>query len=1174
MAPQELEGENLGDKHRTYNKILQQQLATQQINLDAVKLDDSDVNNLLKIDIASHNKDVAYILNVLQSDDLFYVSKALAKCTWLVTDQKYANIINPDYLQSELYPKMTTKAVIKLKKYIRHHIKDESRAEMFYSNEKVKSDAIKWLPYCSVPFIENNVLNHNILYDNPMKLRLFKRLCEKSITIFEIIIKHLNYYDRKRHLQVVTFFLNTNIDKYLDIIENNDGPYVCPKLNHNATALIMKHSPKRIIDKIDNYISMIHIPTFAKYFKESEIKSFLYSQAKKHSEGKEGSSNLRKIFYIDNLTHFINRLPKDEQFDFVKNSCMLQEKENVEQNIEIISDDLQMRKICNVFNQKSHIWYQFAPFNIAFEEITKLISQNMDTHEKQQLLSLLLKCAGHNCLNIQKLIKYFMNKHKNEEKYFKTQFVTEVLSYIQGTKYDSETWNQLNELITSMKFYEPSVDHSSNYREIKNYIIVYNIVNDQKPPEVVKEQFSFDTLITFRTCLDEEKQNLVFVYLYEHLTSQLKTDSLTAKTDFEDAIDLIKNILTLIKDWKKSFLDYPLILQKIRELISLKKKNSWQTSLTPLYNVNKSWRKHMFEESLTLCSNEDVCLNALKHGPQLLVRCGEEVEVLTTGTTDNIVSLHRLHRKLRVYWPHSLAQQWIDSYLNKIQDLNSRNAIVRHLCIVLPQTQLLNLIEEYKPKSPKIDWKLIDERVLNVQRLLAKNMHRGRPQPTPDAIIAYAVGDYLQFALPSLLAIFYNLKSTMHSHYIPKLLDAPVSIQKHGIRLAFEKLDREQLKKLFLNCWNTSKNISIRATIFKYSFTLLCTEKDPINAVSLWELLEPFIDNLTYGEDVDIYGMLAKVDQVPSSVRVQFLLKSYNFLQKLIPNVKEGDRSDYQRYCTQLASYSRELMETINQSFVKTIIEEFVENYFFKTGEEVEEYIYNSDGMIAVISAYVLCSKKEEDQLQKYEQIIVPIMQRSFENWGTKCSATSLFRKRFQELLTQLTCDLKDYVLEKNMIIPVKIYSLIQIELEKYLTVPENYMTLTKWKLTVALAKLLDQYSAMGENRDEKVGHEFGIISLEFLKSDITLHFPCIYILFSKCVKYLLDNIIAKPALFKFYDAILSDLNCIHAYLSFMEIADTNPRDEEYEQKWKRVLSHPSVEVKMHYYNKREEKEI
>ncbi|KAH9641477.1 hypothetical protein HF086_006093 [Spodoptera exigua] len=1161
MAPLDLEGGTLGQKHAHYNKLLKEAISSGQ-HVSAFTLGDNDIENLLKIDQACHVRDVDFIVSVFKCGDILCVSRALARSRWLITDPQYANIINADYVHTQLFPYMSTKAFIKLIKQIRLNILDEERAEQFYLHEKKDTDALKWLPKCSANFIEANIEKHF----NNLKMRTFKRLCEKTNKIFEIFMEKTCYYDRARYAQVAMFLLKADVDKFLDVIEKDRSNYL-PKFNDKATALIMKKSPKRVIDKFDRFATSIHIPTFSRFLKTDEIKPFLYAQAKKENDNNFEYYNLRNFFRYDTLKYFIKKLPKNEQFEFVKKIFIDKEIADAdEEKLVAGTEQYNMRKLYVVVRTPSYVWYRFADFERAFQDITEIISKDLDNNDKISMLAVLMACADNNLEHIQKLIQYYLDKHRTADNHNTWKFTTDLLNNTNIHQYDEKTWSLINELFKILKIFDES-DSSSvqNIGVIIESIIVYNLIHDQNVSANVQQKFSFKTLKQYGKKLNEEQKEKVFRYLYNFLINKLKP--IIKEDDFSDTISTLSQILELLRDWKKQLADYTLVTDKIKECVEIRRKNSWKGSLLHIYKFNKSWQRLMFEESVAMNPGEEVCLNALKHDPLLLERQSNDVQSLRCN---DAVTLRRLLAKLRTYWPQSLSTQWVEAYMENLNKTDGHKATIRGLCASLSQKPLLELIEKYKPTQAKIDWSAIDDRILSIQRFIAKNMHIARPQPSPENILFFARGDYLQYALPSLLAIFYNLSIMESKKYILKLLDAPVSVQKHGIRLVYKKLDHETIKKIFFDCWKASKNVSIRAIIFKFTFELLCNEKDSANAVSLWELIELFIDNLTFEEDKKIYELMSNIEKIPLNVRAKYLVKAYNFMKNLTQKVKEEDRENYKRITAQLAEHSRQVIEDMPSEFITDIIQEFIDKEFFGFEDNFGS-VYSSGGIISVISAYLLSAKSENEQAEKYEKVFVPIMRRAFEKWSEKKDGSFIIRSNFQCLLTHLSNDLKDYVVEKNLLLPHKMFLNIKEELEKSISKSENYMMLTKWKLTVALCKLAEIPYSEGDNWvgiTSEIATDFGQIALDYLKEDVKIHFPCIYKLYSKALNSQLHLISQERIKITIYRCFLADENFIEGYLTAIETSkESYSYDKDmYSDLWDQISEHPSVEIKMHYY--------
>ncbi|CAH2237055.1 jg9546 [Pararge aegeria aegeria] len=129
-APIELEGRNLGEKHKHFNQLVKEATATQTYKIDEFNVEEGDIKNLLKIDVANKKRDVNYILKVLLN------------------------------------------------------LKDTTRAEKFYEYEKSPEKAVYWLPHCSAEFI----LQHFAKHIDHLKISLIQRLCQKNILVLETFV--------------------------------------------------------------------------------------------------------------------------------------------------------------------------------------------------------------------------------------------------------------------------------------------------------------------------------------------------------------------------------------------------------------------------------------------------------------------------------------------------------------------------------------------------------------------------------------------------------------------------------------------------------------------------------------------------------------------------------------------------------------------------------------------------------------------------------------------------------------------------------------------------------------------------------------------------------------------------------------------------------------------------
>ncbi|XP_072934427.1 uncharacterized protein [Epargyreus clarus] len=731
MAELVLEGNTLGEKHQQYNIIVHDVIASQKtVNTENFNSenDDSDLVNLLNIDIASHNKDINYFLKVLTCEDMLYVSRAIKQSNWLINDESYAHIIHPNYLSTNIFPHMCSKAKYKLIKHIRNNLKDEKRAEEFYTHEENPKEAVKWLPGCSLKFIENNLIYHV----KHIKMTLLRRLCEKSITALEIYVKNSNTGEEGKALQANMFLLPSNTEKYLDLVEAINS-YYFPTFNKRATKVIMKKNSNRIIDKFEIYYKMIDLQTFIKYLKPENIKDFLIRQAQKI----EGS--LYRYFNFERLILYIKLMPQEVRFEFVKEVFIDKKHESKEKYLLSEKETKGMSNLYEItsripFND-GHIWYQFAPFDVALQKIKELIGTATNIRHKISLFEVLLTSAQRNITHQRAFLEYFRNI--NTESRVKQQILKKVLTENNFLKYNSETWVVINDIFESMDIYT----ESENIEYITEAIISYKVVHEEKVPEIVENKFNFNSLVRYHKYLTETQKTMVFNYLYSLITDKIFKCNTESEKGFTEKINTLEQALNLLKDFKQDLERYPALICIIKDLIKIKYDSSWNVSMEVLFNVKKTWRKLFFEQSLALCPTESNLLNALKHGPHLLE---QNKNVVQNMLCNDKLSLNRFLSKIKIYWTNSLTENITLKYTEKLSFVGDHNATTRGLSILLPRRNLKKLLEHYAPKEAKIDWSKIDEIELSVQQQFAKNMHRARPQPHPEAILWYAKGDYLR----------------------------------------------------------------------------------------------------------------------------------------------------------------------------------------------------------------------------------------------------------------------------------------------------------------------------------------------------------------------------------------------------------------------------------------------
>nr|XP_032527686.1 uncharacterized protein LOC116777970 [Danaus plexippus plexippus] len=1141
MVAMELEGKNLGEKHRNYNKTVKSNMKNVDHKLDDFNVDEDDISNLIKIDLASETRNLEYILKVLVCDDILYVSRALKKCNWLFTEPGYDHIINANYLNTVLFKQMNTKAVNKFKRCLKSHLKDTSRAESFYECENDPSEAVKWLPNCSTNFIVEKIKMHL----EHLSISLLRRLSERTITVLEFYIKEYKgyKYSTKDVLESTMFLINIDLNKYLDIVE--ELTHSKPVFGKRATAFIMNKASQRIIDKYEFYRHCIHLETFIKCLGSNNIKNFLYSQAEKREDKHPF------IFDSHSLNMFIRNMPKDVRLNFITQIFI--DKVHKEDNL---VSDTEKRAMTYISDCAEHgpnalrfLW-SHLPFNTCFDYMKEYLQSETRPRALKKTLSTIITRANENQENLNMLIKYFSQYNKDASPEIRDYFINELTKETKFHRLNEETWNIVEKL---------AIDTNKDFSKFADVTLIYKIINDHDVPHTIYKDINFSSLKNFKKQLNENERKKIVVFLYNYFSTQLKdTKSITKTEEFEKAVETLDKCLNLLNDWDENLINYPFLIDTIKNLVEIRNKNRWSKDMSSLYNKNRSWKRYLFPISFDLSPSESVLINYMKHDPDMIEKYQQEISDFRFDEKKNLT---RFLRIIKIYWSTSIAEDWKKSYLKSFDKLNRQRASALGVCVLLPRMQLQNLLDEYAPTAPKIDYNNFDELKFNMQKSFAKTLHYARPQPPLHTVLLYAQGDYLQYVLPALLSVFHNLSFDEGNKQILKLIDTQVSLQKHVIRLAFLKLNTKDLAALFTKIWQTNQHPTLRTALFKSVYDLLCKENDNTKLKQLWKLLDSFIDGLNYNENSAIYDLLLQVKSVHITVRPDYFCKSYYFMKKLIESdEKYKSLSDKVEY--NLILYVKEIIEILPSQIVSEIVLDIIESDFKK----VKEHYYNFCLKIEVISAYLLCAKDEITQIQKYNVILQPLIIHCSDIFKKK---ENFMRNNLDLLLKKLREDMKNFIVDKQMIVPIKMFELIQRDLEDHFDISENYYMITQWKLTVAFTSTL-----CGNQIDdwdvtcEKVSQVFAGLCRSHLKEHCKKYVPRIYILYSNCLNNIIDDIKIQNISWDIYNTLVDDKDFIEGYLATIKLYPDYIDDcfEERAKKLRQIIfDNSSAEIKMHY---------
>ncbi|CAK1545750.1 unnamed protein product [Leptosia nina] len=1117
----------LGLKHQKFNELVDNTVRTS-TDITPIDYKDLDINNLLKIEVACRTRNINFILNILKCKNMLYVSRAIKLSTWLLTEDQYSHIINPDYIHTNLLPFMMWKAFNKLMLKIRLTLKDEGRVDGFFKYFEVRDlqRAFKWLPHCSPCVAEEAVEK----YAEKIPFSVLKKFKYGSNCVYIYCKRDVCNYDEL--LQAINLLLVNNTEKYLDFVFGLVDGYNLDKFTPQTTKRIIKRCPNESLDSLLRFTRVIHIPTLAKFFNKEEIKNGLINNSR--------SKKYERLYKYDKLKYFVRRLPEEDKIDLIKNVFIGKQEPDYTCENDLRNSTL-IRCLTNMNN--AYLWCELLPFDDAFIELKRFIAVESNPAKRSYMLCTLLSSAHRDANNIQVVLQYYFDFHMQEGVKFKTQFLQHILKEVNTLKLNAASWNLLNCIFYSVGVYTRMDNNFPQYRpnpfiiigKHRRYydkkklqsddifvdcVILYNVVHDIDIPDVLIAKFKFNTMKNSENSLKAEEKNKLFEFLLA--LAQDKLDKLNVNIDdnFEELLVTCKNILKLFKDWNRQVAEHPNVLTKMKEFAKSYSETKTDDMKT-FYEMAKSMKVKLVDSEQLITA--ELCMNALKYNPQLLTELNNQNKIVVEL---NKKSMRRFLNKIRVYYYDSFAVTFKDYYM--------KNNIKIPWGLISGK-DIHHLISEFL-SSNKIDWSN------DITVSLAKHAHLFKTFFSLDNLLDYITDNKLSYFLPPLYSITYDMYLDQVRDVFIKLDQMggkrkEIRLKRHCLRVILDRVTYDEASNLLIDIWKVTKVPSTRVLIFELTWSLLSKAKNKQDIMNYWNILSNFIDDIDENilKSSSFLTLLCNYAYVPELVQEDYYDKVHSVLRNL------PDQSHLQAFLKKGEIGIEKSVKALQKALQRP-------HFYCPYG--VHEYLLNANSV--------------ESQMKRYERLLVPIM----EDQKFKLSD-----KPFVSILRDLTKEIHHNVTYRDAIVPLNIFKDILERLEKQLDFFENYVLITAVKLILGYLNILNRCVRCITDKNEislRTNKELAEFCGDFLDREIATYYPRIYMSFSDalhCMSQMMDNELKVT----FLDHMLTHNPRSECYFVIIPLLPRKtyrtPDDIAYSRILEKIRTHPCDDVRMLYSN-------
>lgn len=1067
----DLKGNSLPERQKELNKKVRD-ATKKKISFQSVQSthESTDVDRLFKIDLASNYKNIDYILDTFKCGDPLYISRAL-KCSWIFEDE-YSNVINPEYLHKEIFPFMSIKMKRKLLITIYTHLKTEQRIIDFYDyciEKKLTNIAYKYLLIAPETFkveIINKGLDSKNVND---EIVFLKNFLGDSFTLLEAYSK-TDIGERKmsRYLLDLRHFYSVSDTKYLDLVEKYvriEFRMKSDELGLRISKHIMKKHKDRVLKKPKLYLSILN--------KSQVVKHSLIEDAKTFAVALMPSS--ASNFWLDNYRrtnkYILDVIPKQEIFPFMKKLFTdAYPGEDFETSMHFYNyrfydmftnEEKEKWALSQIESQqevlghgKDFKWYQFVSFDCALEGIKKYIMITIDKEKRGEMINILVESAK-NQKDLEKLFKYYYERHVNESSSNKEHFMKTVIINHNVFEFDDECWNGFNKILYSMHIYSNSgFFFMTDFRLI---VVIYNIVHGKEIPEQFREVFNSEFNYLYIDKLSTEKRVILYEYVINLYTMKIsefegKSYEGEVKTTIRRYISFVLRVMEIFDKGKE---DFPDVIMRYIKL-------DWENFKN----------HHILKEKVVIkvIEENDLIRQLKKDATQLM----DKFPILTKSIQNSYsFRLNQLMRKLKIYFAKDVAKEYLKFFHDILSDSKSNyvfiSTAVYGVLQLADEESKVDFMFKYKPNEPKIDHEKISPKLLDIQRAICRYACYSRPPLPLSNVLMYLIGDYIHYSVPMFNYYFVNLPKPLANRFIEVTLNAPLSIQKHGLRLAFKSYIAEDLKAVILTVWHKTKNVSLRLLLYKNLFEKILIE-DEGSQNELYDALKIFTSQVHEDDDKAIYGLLVS-PKLPKRFIGDLLETAWISVSQF---KEKGGNIDSQ---TQVLQGIKSNIFFMKRKFVLEYIitphvNEMLTEKKIQPSYKSREISTRVKTKWSLISKYIIAVQNEEEANDSIA-LLTSIIKSCGEMWAMGHDNTYSIRLFFANFISNMQMIIK---IDNLKYIHTIFEKLLQT-VEEVLPLEEMYLTIWELRLAIITTKLC---SNPGYFKNESTKIEYGKLCEEF----------------------------------------------------------------------------------------------
>ncbi|XP_057336590.1 uncharacterized protein LOC130675115 isoform X1 [Microplitis mediator] len=996
---QKVAGSKLSDKFSTLNRIAikivdsENQNEAMQLAVDSSELPEA-LKPLVQVEVARLSEQFEGICEALKSDDSVVFDRAL-RAKWFFNGS-HENC-RVQYYQAQIFPVVSLQSRLKIIKALANNLSaNPAIAEEFYTALTLmygEKQAHPLLMACSESFIWNCVAEHKVRLNNRLVRTLFYKYPALVVKYLKLSKRSDDQYERNLrlvNLNSLSDFLPRLIKKcpetFVELLEMERVSYFI-RLSHTRTELFLKNSIDALIKDPKLFLPILDQKTVTKKLTDSQFRIVTKNLLPPTLES----------FQFDDLFEYLKYLPEDKKLPMMISVFKEVYKVNflnctekitptvmrlLPRNIRIKQAKINVQKdSTGKIKYSSYPWVCYLAPKESIPYLKDFIIKSSHAYDRCDLLErLIFTCAINSDSNaLLEVLEYISTKHKNESGSTLLNVLRELSKEydLKSPDLTLEHWDVIYYLVkllyfkTGISFYDPEIkdliparirfDLANNYpiTDKISLLAEYIIKWWDGDWNILKDNLSYN-----RKCLEEFMGVLPskIENKKEGLDINLVIGIMKSFNDFNERNSKSKSPLEMV-----TIKNYPLILDYIKKCLN--DKDAKKSQVERLKRVLRKTDKELYKELVTQ-DEEEIDLESpkviqlLKNDPEKIAK---NWELYLEKCMDSIRNPWAQRFVKLCRWYQDLPIKFADQSLNEVTEKKQDKGLIV-LGLLFEGSAFAQVAEAFVPTSTTIDpdeEDAADDYKMSSTIPMAFNVVN--PPVSLDFILKFCVGDYIHTTVNCLENVSRRTALPKVISFATTLMDRPISIKKHGIRLFCTVADVKQLRGILINLWRSETHQTIRTLVFKNMFKVF----ESIPNDETWGMICECIDGLK-PDDKDTFESLRKFDSIPNEYIAHYVRKLFCLFRRL-GDVENGlEPCVVWCYITNLLIINHNILVLLPEELHNEIIDKYVLDLSLPKNVLCAGHHYLID--------YIMTAReKSEDRLNRFKNVFVKIVNESWD---------------------------------------------------------------------------------------------------------------------------------------------------------------------------------------------------